>query len=529
MSLRRLSRFTDVIFKIEPSIFTCLVLLHVIPVFLIKGFATIDGPAHTYNAFLIYQLLFENADLVSSFYSFNAFWVPNSLGHYLLVFLQIFFSPIIAEKLLLSLQIIGLAYACRLLWKQFSTQYQFWSYFAFPLVFSLSFFFGFYNYTLAVIFYIFLMVYQLNRAEAFLESKRDYLFLITSFALIYFSHSLLFALALFTVFSIALLQEISSESSKFFSATTLHLLLKLFLCSAPFLAMGLIYFSHLEGNSAAWYFMSFNELLNWFVELRTLIVFDSSQEVGFTKIITILLGVFFLVGIASLLRKKSIFLKNKNAKIAVFFLLAYLIFYFTFPEYTSDGGIIIIRIQWLFLLFVISFLSLFKYPILLRAIALVLLFYAHFHLSAYYLEIQSTRAKEMSSYSSLKEEIAPSSVVLALTNSGWTKTHFNNAVGLLPNTIVLYNYEALKNYFPLQWNTQGVPKILLEEKTLTDKDFSFLPMKYTKHKVDIDYVLIHKADKSLEEKVSINRILNTSYYLLKEEGSLKLYAKKSPA
>ena len=54
-------------------------------------------------------------------------------------------------------------------------------------------------------------------------------------------------------------------------------------------------------------------------------------------------------------------------------------------------------------------------------------------------------------------------------------------------------------------------------------------MKYTKHKVDIDYVLIHKADKSLEEKVSINRILNTSYYLLKEEGSLKLYAKKSPA
>ncbi len=529
MSPNRFSRLTEALSKIEPGLFACLLLLHLLPIFSIEDFATIDGPAHSYNAYLIYQLLFENAALVKAFYSFNAFWVPNSLGHYLLVFLQIFFSPSLAEKLLLAFQMIGLAYASRLLWKQFSSQYQFWSYFAFPLAFSLSFFFGFYNYTLAAIFYIFLIAYQLNRAEAFLKTSRDYLFLITSLALIYFSHSLLFALAIFSLFCIALLQQISSVSAKLLSTCTLFLCLKLFLCAAPFLAMGIMYFSHLEGSASAWYFMPLKELLIWFVELRTLIVFNSSQEVPFTQIIATLLAVFFLFGMLSLLRKKSNFLENKNAWIAVFFLLAYLVFYFTFPEYTSDGGIIIIRIQWLFLLFFISFLSLFNYPTLLRAIAFALLCYAHFHLSDYYLEVQNARAKEMKAYNVLKEEIKPSSVVLALTNSGWTKTHFNNAIGLLPNTIVLYNYEALKNYFPLQWNTQGVPKILLKDKQLTDKDFSFLPSNYSKQKVNVDYVLLHKADKSLEDKEAIKAILNTSFYLMKEEGNLKLYAKKSPA
>ena len=58
--------------------------------------------------------------------------------------------------------------------------------------------------------------------------------------------------------------------------------------------------------------------------------------------------------------------------------------------------------------------------------------------------------------------IKENSLVLPVNMSDhWLETHFSNYLGVEKPMIILSNYEASVDWFPLKWNNVNMPKILL--------------------------------------------------------------------
>tara|TARA_R100001015_G_C4618848_1_gene175421 strand:- start:45 stop:1562 length:1518 start_codon:yes stop_codon:yes gene_type:complete len=500
----------------DPILFLAIALAHTLPVFLIDGFVTIDGPAHLYNSYLIYQLLFEEAGLAHQFYELNSFWVPNASGHYLLVFLQLIFSPIIAEKVLISGLIIAQAYALRYFWLSFSKAAIYLVYLAFPLIFSLTFFFGFYNYTVGLVFYLLLLGYAIRRWDKLFDMKQDYLFLFVFIGISYFSHSLCFGLALLSLFLLSI--SIYGKDLK----RAFYYNLKLGLIAIPFLIMFLLYLFSMEAAISEWIYSSPAELWGRFTDVATLVAFSSAEEVIYTQIIGIVLLVLLILTIVKTFGKQESGI-SKKWRFGIYLLLLLIVLYVSLPELTSDGGIITFRIHWFMLLIVIAMISTQRQSRLVKVMALIAIGFAHIMLCTYYWDAQTGRAQDLNHYKALGGQIQPNSVVLPLCDFAWDRKHFSNIVGLKPNTIVLYNYEAPKAYFPLKYKQSGSPKPIIEGVDLYDGHLNFLPKVFNDQSRQVDYLIIHKHDRKFPQMPELKESLETNYELVEKKGSLSLY------
>src|SRR5688572_30595354 len=80
------------------------------PVWFFQYFPTVDGPAHFYNASIIRELLFGDAEIFNSFFKFNPQPVPNWSGHLLAVILGIFFPVWVIEKIVVLLIVVGIPF-----------------------------------------------------------------------------------------------------------------------------------------------------------------------------------------------------------------------------------------------------------------------------------------------------------------------------------------------------------------------------------------------------------------------------------
>src|SRR6185369_13244998 len=92
--------FQNLVFFLLLIIFCCL------PVWVTKYFINQDGSAHIYSSVLILELLKGNTHL-SEIFAFNSISVPNSSGHWLMVLLLCFFSPLIVTKIMVTLTFAG--------------------------------------------------------------------------------------------------------------------------------------------------------------------------------------------------------------------------------------------------------------------------------------------------------------------------------------------------------------------------------------------------------------------------------------
>ncbi|GCD77529.1 hypothetical protein JCM31826_10110 [Thermaurantimonas aggregans] len=113
-----------------------------------------DGPAHLYNANIIAHLLRENESL-SEFYMINKFWIPNWTSHAFLAVLHFIMPAWLAEKILISLYVIGMALSFRFLIKQINTKSVALSIMIFPFMYSFLFHLGFYNFSISFIIFFF--------------------------------------------------------------------------------------------------------------------------------------------------------------------------------------------------------------------------------------------------------------------------------------------------------------------------------------------------------------------------------------
>jgi hypothetical protein len=172
--------------------FGALVLLNLLPVWAFPYVPTQDGPAHLANALI----LKEYGTAHTRYHEFfDLCWepVPNWTTHLFLAGLMYAFPPLVAHKILVSLYVVGFAFAFRYFLAALGKETGQLAPAGLLFVYNRCFLTGFYNYCLSLILFWIILGYCLRRRETF--GLADSVLLMVLFGLAYFTHLLGYLLA----------------------------------------------------------------------------------------------------------------------------------------------------------------------------------------------------------------------------------------------------------------------------------------------------------------------------------------------
>ncbi|MDC1352957.1 hypothetical protein N8155_01290, partial [Flavobacteriales bacterium] len=152
-----------------------------------------------YNSNLINELLLNPYSNISQYFEFNSALITNFSGHFLLSFFNWFLPAFFAEKVFLVLYALGIPYSLRYLIKQINPTGIGLSYFSFPIIYSTVFLLGFYNFSIALVFFFFALGYWYKHQDNMTKFSRK-LILAGLILLTLFSHLFVFAVLLLCLF-----------------------------------------------------------------------------------------------------------------------------------------------------------------------------------------------------------------------------------------------------------------------------------------------------------------------------------------
>jgi len=530
--------------KVENWIFLSITILNLIPIFVGKFFPTMDGAAHLYNSNLINNLLFESK--LNDFFIFNPEPVPNWTSHLFLSILNKFTPAFIAEKVFLILYFIGLPYAFRRLVKVINSKNIFFSYLIFPFTYSFMFMLGFYNFSIAIIFMFITLQYWIKYEDNFSIKRKIIFFLFI--ILTYFSHILVFAITLLliglNVFFKNVVQAINSPNS--LNKCMINAIKKtktlIIISFIPLLLLFYYFYSRPStGNNV---FLKPQELIDWLKNIRSIIIYNISIEEVYTKkifysIIILLLAAFYnrINAIGSQFHsfsKRKLYSTIKGnlyiSDLWIFAAIIILIMYFVLPDSNGSAGFLSARLGFLFFILLIIWLSAQKYPKWLIILSVIVVLYCNFKLVKYYASAIKTLNKIAVNCNEASLQIEPNSIVLPLNYSdNWLVGHFSNYLGIDKPMIILENYECGTGYFPLKWNKNIMPNILLGNLSSNEFPCVFWESNMENTKVKIDYVFVLGTFEKISDSCNLNikNVVLDNYNLIYSNNNCQLYKIKS--
>ena len=89
-------------------LFVLFLILHIIPIWIFSFFPSQDGVSHIYNAHVLKEYHRHENYIIRDVWQLNLTVFPNWLSHISLTGMLYVFPPIIAEKILLTVMIIGI-------------------------------------------------------------------------------------------------------------------------------------------------------------------------------------------------------------------------------------------------------------------------------------------------------------------------------------------------------------------------------------------------------------------------------------
>lgn len=515
----------------EKIFFLVCCLLNLWPIIGTDFYTTLDGPAHLYNSQLINLLLSDENGFISNYYQLNSVAVPNWSGHALMALMLAFLPAGVVEKMLAVILAVALPYAFRSLLKEgVAVNGIGLSYFIFPFTYSLTFLLGFYNFTIGLIVLFWGVKYWIINRKNISKNWVKWIGLIGITLILYFSHILPFLVFFLLIGCYEVANFYFYKNS--LKSHVKNLIALLLASSFSFFCL----WSFLKFRSSVekeYLFLDSETLFDWIVSLRTLIVFNTTEEAPFTSLIfySILALVVGLIIKFISVRKNRFPSNNKEVNVqrgAVFVVfLIFVLMYFILPDNDGVGGEIIPRIQWLMFVFLILLLSKLEFPkwVLLPAMALML--FAHFQLNAYYQKTQNSRGKFASKVLELEESIRSETLVHVVNLGGnWTYSHFSNILGFNKKVIVLKNYEADRAYFPIKWNQENMPLLKLGSKEMVEV-YDHTAWNRNEHNASqvIDYIFV-QGRVELINNDSLAALIQKDYQLLKKQPGIELYTLK---
>jgi hypothetical protein len=186
----------------EAVAFWALALAHLIPVWAFHYLPTQDGPSHLANATIIKDHGTPGA-AYGEFFEVRADPLPNWTSHLLLAALLYLAPPLVAEKLLVSLYVLGFAGAYRYFLGAFGDRCRPLSWAGLPFIYTRYFWMGFYNYCLCLVLLWVILGYCVRRRGTLHPIQVVVLTLL--FTVEYFTHLAGFVLAVAGALGVAVL------------------------------------------------------------------------------------------------------------------------------------------------------------------------------------------------------------------------------------------------------------------------------------------------------------------------------------
>jgi hypothetical protein len=436
--------------------------LCLLQVWLPAYYLTGDGPSHLYNAQILHDLwnYSKSTDFYLHYYHVVYRPDPNWLSTLILALLLFIAKGAVAEKIFLTLYVVLFVRGFYLLLAKIGGRNSYWLLVIFLFVFPHELAKGFYNSSLGIAFYFWVIWSWLQ----FLE-KRSVINALVFFvftALIYFTHLLAFGFAAFTCgallipYAMAEGQAEGKGRMKFIARHGGILLLLL----APFVVL-MVLFTQGEGGlhlALTYHFYRLVELAQYKYLANV-----TTKEFMFTTVAGVVVLLLFCFAFIKYKLKAGV---NKYDGLLISLLFA-MIVYVCFPE-AFMGRLILMtmRVQPLVGAMTVACIAYLVPEGKLKNIGALVLFMCFICLTAVRINCMAAVSRAEVDYVSAESYVKPNSVVLPLDFSpsgtdehgeviadwNFLFAHAAQYMGTTKPLVILDNYEANMGYFPVRWN-----------------------------------------------------------------------------
>jgi hypothetical protein len=249
-------------------LFFALVLLYVVPFWTVHYLPTVDGPCHTYDAWV--SRSYADVPLFQKYYEINTLPYPNWISHGILALLMLVVPPLVAEKLLITLYPVLFLSGVWYLAGAVQAERRWLAFLAFPFVYNFAFQFGFYNFSIGLALFPWIVGFWWRRRE-----RIDLRYAVAMNLLLwlcYFSHVVPFVLSLLAI-AVLWLATLRRDNWR------RHL--RHIPALAPQLVLPLWFFAVKGAESVVPGRRTLPELAAYFLQLRILVVGEAQQGFAF--------------------------------------------------------------------------------------------------------------------------------------------------------------------------------------------------------------------------------------------------------
>jgi hypothetical protein len=497
--------------------FSFVLLLQLFSIWQHHFFVTSDGPTHVYNAKILLDFLRgAHTDFYSQLYTLNLELNPNWFSHISLMLLQIFFAPVVAEKVLISAYIIILSFSFVALMRKISKP-GYAPVYVLVLPFAIQFllYFGFYNYCFGIAFALLFVACWLSIKHKPLVLQLTILFPLAGFVFLthifgWFVVCVLLG-GLFTgdMWPTFFKQNFAAAFQRF-KSNWLGVALSGLL---PFFLSLLFIKNHVV--EAQYWPNTLDEMFDAFWNMAMLAPLCTAELAPVAIFKWLVVGLFG----ATVFRKILGLCKINITDGLLFSFGLLLVLLFVQPVELSLSGFWIPRmswVPWLVLCLWIGTNNKSTFVLFLSSLVVVVVFVWLFFIRS---PLQKNLSDAQEDYMSACEYIASNSVVLPLCYSRvglndtgnelsvtpWLMTHSFDYCGAEKPIINLANYEAVTPWFPVQWKKDCNPFNLMGTIEGNPPEISLTAFEKNPCGVRIDYVVTWCMNFAFKEHDAVKR------------------------
>ncbi|MGZ3920545.1 MAG: hypothetical protein ACXVO9_09420 [Bacteroidia bacterium] len=195
---------------------------------------------------------------------------------------------------------------------------------------------------------------------------------------------------------------------------------------------------------------TYNELL---IDMSSLVVYGAAEK-EYTQILFYGFLAWLLVNCIIRLVKKEFI---RGGDFFLFLAVAMLVAFYLVPD-NSGVGMMSVRFQHFFYLFLLVWLLLQQYTVLVVIGSAFIIYFSVQKYRMIHKDILINLDENARAISASAEFIEPNSSVASFNYTGnWLTPHFSNYLGVNKPLLVTENYEASVGWFPLTWNYDKAP------------------------------------------------------------------------
>ncbi|MCF8258433.1 MAG: hypothetical protein K9J06_12830 [Flavobacteriales bacterium] len=506
----------DWILKNEAFVFYTLLAFHAAPLVMHSWFPTVDGPAHLYNSKLILDDLTGTAELPVYLEWGNL--TTNWLGHGFLAILLAVMSAEWAETCIQLLQVLGLPLAFRFIIHAMRGNMAF-AVLAFPYSYSFLFFYGFYNFNISLI--LALLTFGLWWRGNTSSSVRNRVLVMALAILTGFSHIFGLGFLLLLVGTSILTRTIRNWDTGMLKEAVTSFLP--FVPSLGLLMAFLVNSTEAQGPDV---YQPISELWKSLVRVAPSKGIEYGKEGVFSQWI-LYVHILMLIALPFVVRRRD---RESSALGIALGLATTLLFaaYFILPDGKEGyAGFVNSRLLLLFFTLLALTMSIVKWPRWISFSVLTIITYISIGMLGIYINANRTNAQIASALAVLSASIRPGSVILPYISSDrFILGHISGYLGVQHNMVLLDNYEAALNYFPLSWKESELPNFTVNGQHRLSSCPSW-PANSANEEVEVDYVLLVE-DRPSECTVHLRAMLDSTHALVNNDstGPLFLYERR---